>query len=116
MLCIDDRYIVVIVEDNSFPIGHQTYLSNLDWVSFQTRTLENPPIEMKTQTSKPKMTPVVASKIKVTEKKDDRYVYLCDNYLVRVELLFTKDDDTYADSGTIQSAIDTYNCVISFTV
>ena len=35
---------------------------------------------------------------------------------LKIELLFTKEDDNYSNSGTIQSALDTYNCVLSFTI
>lgn len=116
LLCIDDRYIVIIVVGKSYPIGHQTYLSSLNWTSFQTRTINKPPRELKTQTSKSKITSVISSKIKVAEKKDDRFIYFTDAAPIKVELLFTKDDDSYADFGTIQSALETYNCVISFTL
>lgn len=117
LLCIDDRYIVIIVEGTSYPVGHQTYLSGLNWTSFQTRTINKPPNkDLKTQSAKSKITPVVASKIKLSEKRSDRYVYFADSVPVKVELLFTKNDDSYAEFGTIQSALDTYNCVISFTL
>lgn len=116
LLCIDDRYIVVIVEGKSFPLGHETYLSSLNWTSFQTRTIEKTPLKIKTQTSPSKITPIIASKIKLVEKRDDRYVYFTDNVPVKVELLFTKNDDSYAEFGTIQSALETYNCVVSFTM
>lgn len=117
MLCIDDRYIVIIVEANrSYPMRHQAYLSSLNWTSFQTRTIDKAPKDLKTQTAKSKITPVIASKIKLAEKRDDRYVYFTDGVPVKVELLFTKNDDSYAEFGTIQSALETYNCVVSFTL
>lgn len=116
LLCIDDRYLVIVVEGKSYPIGHQTYLSSLNWTSFQTRTIDKAPKDLKTQQSKSKITPIISSKIKLAEKRSDRYVYFTDNAPVRVELLFTKNDDSYAEFGTIQSALDTYNCVVSFTL
>jgi hypothetical protein len=116
LLCIDDRYIVIIVEGKSYPSGHQTRLSTLNWTSFQTRTIDKAPKDLKTQTSKSKITSIVASKIKLSQKRDDRYVYFAENVPLTVELLFTKNEDSYAESGTIQSALDTYNCVLSFTI
>jgi hypothetical protein len=116
LLCIDDRYIVVVVE-NSFPyfdIGYQTRLSSLDWTSFQTRTVQKPPRELKTQISKSGETKIISSKINLVEKRDDRYVYFCDNIPLKIELLFTKNDESYSEFGTIQSALETYNCVVSF--
>lgn len=116
LLCIDDRYIIIIVEDDSYPIGHQNYLSSLNWTSFQTRTIQKAPRDLKTQTAKSNITPVVSCKIKLSEKRDDRYVYFTDSIPIKIELLFTKNDDSYAEFGTVQSALETYNCVITFTL
>ena len=48
MLCIDNRYLLVIVKedtngssDNEIPVGTQMYLSNLQWISFQTRSIDD---------------------------------------------------------------------------
>ena len=114
LLCIDDRYIIVIIKDNMLPIGHQSYLSALEWISFQTRTIDKPIPGLKTQTTRSKMNNIVASKIKLIDKKSDRYVYFTEDEPIKIELLFTKQDESYAEFGTIQSALDTYNCVISF--
>jgi hypothetical protein len=41
MLCIDNRYLLVIVKDDEeIPIGTHIYLSNLNWISFQTRSID----------------------------------------------------------------------------
>lgn len=119
MLCIENQYLIVVVENDSNIIGHEEYLENLDWVSFQTRTMDNPPSGLKSQQSsqsKNQKSNLMFEKIFLSEEKEDRNIYLCNNLPIKIELLFTKDDDTYSNNGTVQSALDTYNCVISFII
>lgn len=116
MLCVEDRYIIAVVEKDPFPVGSEEYLSQMNWVSFQTRTLVKPPAQLKTQQLKSKMTEHITNKIKLIDTRDDRNVYIASTLPLKCELLFTKEDDNYADSGTIQSALDTYNCVLTFTI
>lgn len=117
MLCVEDRYLVVIMESDPFPIGNPEYLSQMNWISFQTRTIENAPYQLKIQQqTKPVVTQTLLDKIQLTETKEDRSVYIASTIPVKVELLYTKEDDSYAEKGTIKSALDTYNCVITFTI
>lgn len=116
MLCVEDRYIIAILESDPYPIGSQEQLSRINWVSFQTRTLDKPPAVLKTQQLKSKMTPAITDKIKLIDARKDRNVYISNSLPISIELLFTKEDDHYADTGTIQSALDTYNCVLSFNI
>ncbi len=119
LLCIEDRYIICVIEEDPYPIGHQEYLSNLSWVSFQTRTITQPPdnLNLRIQESKSKgLNFIVNDKILLQEKTNDKCIYLSQTLPLKVELLFTEHDDSYASTGTIQSALDTYNCVLSFTI
>lgn len=116
MLCVEDRYIIVVVEDDPYPLGSQEYLSQLNWISFQTRTIDKPPAQLKTQQVKSVLHSLLTDRIRLTEKKQDRNVYMSHTLPVKIELLYTGEDDSYSESGTIQSALDTYNCVLTFTV
>lgn len=116
MLCVEDRYIICVIEQDPYPLGFQQRLSEMNWISFQTRTIEKSPGQLKTQQLKSKMTSILSDKIKLSDKRTDRNVYMAATVPLKVELLYTKEDDTYADSGTIQSALDTYNCVLTFTI
>jgi hypothetical protein len=116
LLCVEDRYIIAVIESDPYPIGSQEPLSHMNWVSFQTRTLEKPPARMKSQETRPVLTKILNEKIHITEKKVDRSVYGVNSLPLKVELLYTKEDESYCDNGTIQSAVDTYNCVLSFTI
>ena len=116
MLCVEDRYLIVVVDSDPYSINHLENLSQLNWISFQTRTIDKPPQGLRTQQIPSKINKLLTDKINLVEKKPDRYVYMSKTTPLKIELLFTKEDDNYSNSGTIQSALDTYNCVLSFTI
>jgi hypothetical protein len=110
----DDKYIIAIVQKDYFPVGTKKHLSELNWISFQTRVIDTLSYPVRSQNIKSKITTPVLDKIHLSQKNEDRYVYTSDSYPVEIELLLTEKDDSYASQGTIQGALDTYNCVIRF--
>lgn len=126
MLCIDDRYILCIVENDINPMFTNVILSNLHWVCFQTRTISDLQILVNGKTTsitlksqeKPNYTDVIISEkiysMDVSMENRDRVVYSAESLPIRVELLFSEKDRDYSPSGTIQGAMDTFNCVLSF--
>jgi hypothetical protein len=117
MLCVDDRYIIAVVENDPFPVETTQYLSDLTWVSFQTRTLNDIGIELKSQQiPSGKASGVLNDKISSIEETTTRKTYECANLPVKVELLCNGENDGYADTGTVYSALETYSCVLSFTI
>ena len=125
MLCVEDRYILCFIRNDNEEIFTNMKLSSLQWVSFQTRTIEQleiltsdgmKKITLKTQ-EKPTFTDKnILDKIYQTEKKSDRNVYSFDIQPVKVELLYTESDTEYSNSGTLQTALETFNCVLTFLI
>ena len=120
LLCDDNQYIVALVEGDNTPIGNTEMLSDLKWISFQTRMLDKLPNnstlssrEFKSVLSRDT---TLTDKIQLQERRQDRCVYHSTHYPVQIELLIEKENDTYAESGTIRSALDTYACVITFLI
>ncbi len=114
LLCLEDRYLVVIVDKDSFLVGNQERLRDLHWVSFQTRTMDMSPIPNMRSTP---YTPILEhkflhDKITLAESKNDRNIYFSTTYPLRIELLFSDDASVYSENGTIKSALDTFNCSI----
>jgi hypothetical protein len=117
MMCVDDRYVIAVVAGDHNPLKTQRRLSGLNWVSFQTRTIEGD-IGLQTRDI-PAVKPigVLASPIRAVSEKKDRKVYVCDSVpLLQIELLYAEEGDGYSDSGTVHSALETYSCVLSFTI
>jgi hypothetical protein len=110
----EDKYIIAIIENDYFSVGTKKHLSELNWISFQTRTIDTLFYPIKSQNVRSTIKIPITDKITLLQKKEDRYLYSCKNYPVEVELLLTEKDDSYSSQGTIQGALDTYNCVIRF--
>lgn len=117
MLCVDDRYIIAVVDSDPFPVETTQYLSDLTWVSFQTRTLNDIGVELKSQQiPQTKPSGILNDKISSIEETTTRKTYECATLPVKVELLYSSENDGYADTGTLYSALETYSCVLSFTI
>lgn len=133
MLSIDDRYLVVVVENtNHAPnkIYDNVNLSKLRWTSLQTRTISNKNFynthKTKLQSQSIKGQNNMLSNIIINEindvcnineknKKTCRKTYVCTNLPLTVELLYEDENTVYSSKGTLKSSIETYNCVITFT-
>jgi hypothetical protein len=109
------RYLVAFVSKNDLSIGKTDNLTNLQWVSIQTRTLEDvhkiPSHLYTARKFKPFM-----DKIKLTSQDEEQTVYNTPNLPLIVTLLHTRKDNVYQyqPSGTIVSALETYQTIINF--
>lgn len=118
LLCDGVRYLVVITKnDNSRP-GTKIPLENLQWESFQTRFDENDQ-EVKefnilafphNQPSKS----ILADRITLSSKSPKSNHYICDTLPLKVEILKEKEDEFLSDTGTVISALNIYNTIITF--
>jgi hypothetical protein len=120
LLCDDNQYIVALVEGDNTPIGNTERLSDLKWISFQTRMLDKLPNKstLSSQEFKSVLSrdTTLTDKIQLQERREDRCVYHSTHYPIQIELLIEKENDVYSESGTIRSALDTYACVITFLI
>ena len=117
MLCIDDRYLIVMVNNDDMPVGNNERLSSLKWVSFQTRTLESnlklKAVDITVKPNKFVNTTVELSEVLKNENVN-KYIYYY-NFL-KIELLSTDEDIVYSEKGTIKSCLESYNCILSFVI
>lgn len=109
MLGIEFRYIIAFVTENNKDIGSQEKLSELRWVSLQTRTLKEDH-DIKVHSYIPKRTAFFESKIRQT-KKAEEYTEYNSNLPLKIILLNNKKG--YSENGTLMSALETYNTVIN---
>ena len=115
MLCVDDRYLIAMVKNDDMPIGNNEKLSNLKWISFQTRTLEAN-LNLKAIDIVTKPNPFINTSVELNEVVNTseciKYIYYYNS--LKIELLSTDEDITYSNKGTIKSCLESYNCVLSF--
>jgi hypothetical protein len=108
------RYLIALVTDNKAPIGDQAKLSEIPWVSFQTRTLEED-WRLKTIEWSDKSDQKYKEIIKQIRREEDTFYYRTSKYPIEIALLTPKKTfPSYQPEGTILRALETFQTVIIF--
>lgn len=136
MLCVDNRYFLTIVKDDEdTPIGSQIFLSNLQWISFQTRSIDdfesvNPNgIKLKQQNVKNNRNFILDLEMKLSEELEDRIRYECsENYHIIIDIMKRKskekniydsmegyEKEYYTPVCSLQTLLESYQCVMTFS-
>ena len=119
LLCNGTRFIVTIVENDNGMIGSTKQLSNIPWISFQTRYEENGDDIIRKHNmqghkyAKPAKT-ILDDVITQTRIKENSLVYNCDNLPLEIEILKQNKDEDYAETGSVSSALELFNTIITF--
>lgn len=136
MLCIDNRYLLVIVKEENkqnIPIGTQMYLSNLHWISFQTRSIDdfetvNPyNIKIKQQNVNNNRNRIIDMEMKYLDDLQDRVRYECSEfYPITVDIMKKKskekniydlmdgyEKEYYTPTCSLQTLLESYQCVLT---
>ncbi len=116
-MCLENRYILAFTPMDKYRLGSQIPLEKLSWISFQTRTIDIPPISgLKEQKYKSHGSSLLQDKVKLVQVKNDRNIYFADKYPLQLELLFTEETSDYSHNGSVQSCLETFNCVLKITL
>jgi len=110
------RYLIALILDDRLPLGANKQLGNLQWTEFHTRKMtENHPLAQHDYIPT-RNTPLYTDIIK-TSNNNDASVYECKAFPITISMLHnTKDidnDTEYTNKGTIVSALETYETVIT---
>ena len=114
LLSNQHRYLIAVVNENK-SLKREEKLSDLKWVSFQTRTLsENFNIDRYSYNQK--RGTLLDSEIKKFLCDNISCSYNCEKIpILNITLLNTKDDLLeYQKNGTIISALETFHTIITF--
>ena len=109
-LGIEFRYILAFVEKDLNQVGQPKDFKDLKWIVLQTRTLEddyNIPIHDYI----PRRLAELDSTIKLL---DTNYNYTVEKLPIKITLIPKTGGMEYHSSGTLLSAIETYQTIISF--
>jgi hypothetical protein len=109
------RYIMVITLEDSNSKGHKSRLSDLNWVSFQTRTLEDKH-DVDSHSYQPVMEGPLTCQIIRTKITPESSTYSCTDFPIEVNLLHKKKDiqSEYQPKGNIISALETFETIVTF--
>jgi hypothetical protein len=112
------RYLIVVTDQDQAPMGTNVSLSDLQWKSFQLRTLSKE-VKAPEITYKKENNGVFDDDIQLLkrDKTENKVLYQCVHNPLIVELLPTKKGSVhdYPEKATLEAAMDTFQCVIYFT-
>jgi hypothetical protein len=114
----DSKYVVAIVPNDQSPIGIGRLLSVLQWICFQTRTTDNLAQEFHNLEVYPQFYSItsannVSDTINLLDERKSHYLYRPENLPLKIEILKLKETDTFAERGTVTSALELYQTVLT---
>jgi hypothetical protein len=106
------RYIVCFIEIDDLPIGTKEKLSNMRWLSLQTRSLSER-YDLPCHGYQPRRDCSLGAVINRTEVTADASTYSCEVFPLVVTLLHKKGENDYQSRGNIVAALETYSTIIT---
>lgn len=106
------RYIIATTPLDNNPVGYKINLTNIEWVSFQTRTLSGEFPAINSMSYLPEKKGALMATIERISKNKNSSLYSCSDFPISITLLRGKNTSDYQPTGTIISALETYNTVI----
>jgi len=109
------RYLILFVPRDVNPTGTQKHMNDLDWVSLQTRTLEDRH-DLKSHSYPVRRTQALSQKITRDTQNEQQSTYNAEIFPLTVTLLHTRKNNSfqYQPTGTIVSALETFQTIINF--
>jgi hypothetical protein len=110
------RYLILFVEiDVNVVFNTSKNMDEIKWVSLQTRTLEDYH-DLKSHTYQPVLKHPLNQKIKNQNMNEKQSTYHSEDFPLVITLLHTRKDNVYEyqPTGTIISAIETFQTIINF--
>jgi hypothetical protein len=112
-LMLDNKYLIVIVNNDSSEVGTRRQLSEVQWVSLQTRTVRD---ELKVEkfSYNPKKHSPFSDKIVLVGRNESSSTYRHDNLkeLIITLLNSEKMQYEYPQNGTLLAALETFKTVL----
>jgi hypothetical protein len=109
------RYLIIFVKQDLNANNSNQHMKNLEWVSLQTRTLDENHV-LKPHAYTASRHNVLNQSILLKDRTEEESTYECDLFPLTISLLHTKKGSKYQyqAKGTIVSALETYQTIIVF--
>ena len=112
----NQKYIATVVpQDLKVPVGATVYLKGLPWVSFQSRTTDQPlqefagfQLKPQTYSSMIQRGSILYDKIKLAAVFETKHMYVPDHLPLNVEMILKQPDQTFAAEAFLVSAINQF--------
>jgi hypothetical protein len=112
LLGIENRYLLLFKHKDTEPIGTSVNLSLLRWVTIQTRALTDE-YDVSTHSYIPRRTKI-DTKLFLFYHDNKQFNYHAQNLPIQVTLLPKKGGIEYSNTGSLVSALETYQTILSF--
>jgi hypothetical protein len=114
----DMNIIIAIVPEDDLPLGTRKLIDSLEWVSFQTRVMTNVKkdlngFNLQMQNYMIKGDSILNDRIKAIKETHTKMIYNTSNLPLKVEILKLNEDDTFSEEGSIMSALEVFQTIIT---
>lgn len=106
------RYIIVIIKYDDLNIGFQCRFAFMNWISFQTRTLDAN-YQIQSHHYQPTKNTPLMKKIKQINQTTEAIEYSCEDLPIVISLLTTNEQPSYQQEGSLVAALETFQTVIT---
>jgi len=115
LLSTHHRYLIIFIPRDKKPLGDRECLRYFNWVSLQTRTLEDNH-NVQPQNYKPRRMKAFMQRINLVSKTGGNYIYNAEKFPIQITLLPSKKSENmeYQPKGTILTALETYQTLVKF--
>lgn len=109
------RYLILFVEVDANALKTTKNMTDLEWISLQTRTLEDRH-DLKPHTYNARNMHPLTQKITIQTHDEKQSTYKAESFPLVITLLHTRKNNSfqYQPSGTIVSALETFQTIINF--
>lgn len=114
ILGIEFRYLIVLCIQDGQPNGVKKFLSEIEWDSLQTRTLQEDHNHLPPHSYIPKRLLGLDNKIRLTGRDEKQYSYLVEKMPLKITLLTKSKNIDYNSTGSVVNALETYQTIVSF--
>lgn len=114
----DNNIIIAIVPGDELPLGTRKLIDSLEWLSFQTRVMTNVKKDLNgfslpMQNYMIKGDSILNDRIKAIKETNTKMIYSTSNLPLKVEILKLNEDDTFSEEGSIISALEVFQTVVT---
>jgi hypothetical protein len=115
MLGNASRYLIIFIAKDLNDVKTEKQMNTCEWISLQTRTLTDRH-KIKVHSYPVKSSPPLNQKISIHTRENNTSIYDCEKFPLEVTLLHTRKNHSYQynPSGTIISALETYQTIVNF--
>ena len=109
------RYLILFADRDVDMFGNTKNMVDIEWISLQTRTLEDHH-DLKSHTYNARNMHPLTQKITIQTQNENQSTYIAESFPIIVTLLHTRKNNSfqYQPSGTIVSALETFQTIINF--